>query len=81
MNIPNTRQFINILKPQTKSDEFKLGKIDANYVDGRPKVIFDDELAVSTKEYPYIASYSPLSDDRVLLLRVSGSFVILGKII
>lgn len=63
---------------------FVLGKIDPAYTSGRPKVVFDDDTSqTATGPYPYVSSYTPAADDRVLLARVgvSGKYVILGKIV
>ena len=54
----------------------QLGKVDPNYVSGRPSVIFDGETSLS-KPYPYLSSYAPQANDRVLV--VKG--VVVGKII
>lgn len=81
MSIINTSQFLNIVKNNEKIDNFKLGKIDSNYISGRPKIKFDSETIVSEKQYCYLDSYIPKANDRVLLMRISGTFIILGKII
>lgn len=58
---------------------FKLGRIDPNYSNGRPRIIFEGESSPSLKVYPYLSSYTPVANDIVLLARVSNSYVILGK--
>jgi hypothetical protein len=58
---------------------FKLGKIDANYTSGRPRIIFEGETDPSIKAYPYLSSYTPVAGDVVLLARVDNTYVILGK--
>lgn len=80
-NIPTASEFLSTMKPGQRESPFRLGKIDPAYSSGRPNIIFDGESNVSQKKYPYIASYSPARNDRVLLCRVSGSYVILGKVI
>lgn len=42
---------------------------------------FRGESSASTKTYKRLSSYSPTAGDTVLLLSVSNTFVILGKII
>jgi hypothetical protein len=48
---------------------------------GDPLIQFDGETLVSQKVYKRLASYSPAVNDRVLIMPISGSYVILGKII
>lgn len=58
---------------------FKLGRVDPNYSSGRPRIIFEGESVVSGKAYPYLSSYTPVANDVVLLVRMSNSYIILGK--
>lgn len=60
---------------------FRLGQIDPNYSGGRPGIVFSGELKVSSKKYPYLSSYTPKANDKILLARVGSSYIILGKII
>lgn len=73
--------FLKITKGPGKETVFRLGKIDPAYSSGRPKIIFDGETTASEKQYPRLASYTPVAGDRVLLAKVAGSYVILGKVI
>lgn len=59
---------------------FALGSISSTYVAGLPAVLFDGETADSARLWPYLASYTPVASDRVLMARVGHGFVILGKI-
>lgn len=79
--IPNASKFLKIINPKSKVNSYKLGNIDPIYTSGRPKIVFDGETVTSAKHYPYLASYTPVADDRVLLLVVAKGFVILGKIV
>ena len=74
----NTEEFLNILKNDEKK-VFKLGKIDPNYVSGDPKILFDGETQVSTKTYKTI-NYTPAAGDRVLLVSIAGTYLVLGKV-
>lgn len=74
----NTEEFLNILKNDEKK-VFKLGKIDPGYVSGDPKILFDGETTVSVKKYKTI-NYSPIANDRVLLVRLAGTYLVLGKV-
>ena len=60
--------------------EYKLGTVTST--SGGIYVQFDGETTPSTKKYKRLASYSnPAVNDRVLLIKVGGSYVILGKIV
>lgn len=65
----------------TRALEGRLGKIDPSYASGLPKVLFDGETTVSTKTYPYLASYTPAANDRVELLLFGSTWVVQGKVI
>lgn len=43
-------------------------------------LIFDGQSAATLKTYKRLASYSPSAGDRVLVAKISGSYVVLGKI-
>lgn len=60
---------------------FRLGRVDPDYSEGRPSIIFSGESVKSGKQYPYLASYIPKGNDKVLLVSVGNSYVIIGKII
>lgn len=77
-----SKELIKIIKNLNKGElPFRLATIDSNYTTGRPKVKFDGETAVSGKQYPYLNFYAPTANDRILLAKVSSSYVVLGKII
>jgi hypothetical protein len=58
----------------------RLGTIPADYVSGRPRIIFDGEDAATSRTYPYLPSYVPRAGDRVVLAKVGHSWVILGRV-
>ncbi|MDP4158135.1 MAG: hypothetical protein Q8911_00015 [Bacillota bacterium] len=75
-------ELLEIIKDQgSNSPVFLLGMIPSGYTTGRPTVKFDGESTASTRTYPYLSSYSPASNDRVLLAVVGHGAVIIGKII
>lgn len=73
---------LNIFTPNKDSPSpFRMGSISSAYVSGRPKVKFDGESADSTRLYPYLGSYTPVANDRVLVAMVGHGGIVLGKII
>jgi hypothetical protein len=73
--------FLKITKGDNPKPLYRLGKIDSEYSSGRPKIVFDGETTASEKQYPYLSSYTPEADDRVLLARIAGSYIVIGKVI
>lgn len=71
----NAEEFVSILDEKEDKRVFKLGTI----VDG--KVKFDGEDSPSQKNYTRLGSYTVVDGDRVLLAVVSGTYVVLGKVI
>jgi hypothetical protein len=59
--------------------EYKLGTVTS--ISGGISVQFDGETAPSSKKYKRLASYSPTVNDRVLLVNVGGTYIIVGKIV
>lgn len=55
----------------------QFGKIPSTYTSGRPTVILDGMTVPTVKKYPYLASYTPAANHRVMV--VQG--VIMGRII
>jgi hypothetical protein len=81
MSIPTAAELLEIFRKEDKLPAFALGSVDEDYVSGKPKILFDGETVVSTKTYPYLETYTPTAADRVLLARVGGSYVVLGKVV
>jgi len=79
----DANEFVALISSlNTKEKPFTLGKIDPDYSgSGRPRVIFDGSTTVSSKTYPYLSSYTPQANDRVILANVGRTHVILGKIV
>lgn len=44
------------------------------------RVRFDGETEWTTKAYPSLSSYTPVANDRVLMLPAGDSYVILGAV-
>jgi hypothetical protein len=75
-------EFVNLMSQlNTTEKAFSLGSIDSSYTSGSPKILFDGESTVSSKQFTRLGSYTPVAGDRVLLANVAGTFVILGKIV
>ena len=74
-------QFLNIAKDVKADKAFRLAIIENGYTEGKPRVIFDGETKQTAKRYPYLGSYVPAAGDRILLAKIAGSFIILGKVV
>lgn len=59
----------------------RLGTVASTYSGGRPQVTFDGETGPSTRTYPYLASYVPAANDRVMLERAGNTWVVIGKVL
>jgi hypothetical protein len=74
--------FKGMIQELAKQDApFSLGKVSSTHSSGRPQIVFDGEESASSKKYPYLSSYTPSANDRVLLVNVGGSHVVVGKIV
>lgn len=58
-----------------------LGTISAVDSSNGLQLTIDGEDSPTTKKYTYMASYVPAANDRVLIEEISGSYVIMGKVI
>lgn len=80
----STDQFLRILNTEIKEETeatFALGSINSGHSSGRPRIMFDSSPDLSVKSYPYLSSYTPVANDRVLLARVGHTWVVLGKVL
>ena len=73
----NVQEFVQWFGKETPEKIVQFAKVDSAYTSGRPFLIFDGESTVSGKAYPYLSSYTPAPNERVML--VKG--VIVGKIV
>jgi hypothetical protein len=73
-------QFIKLMPSNQPGTSFLIGTIPASYTAGRPTITFDGEGVASVRTYPYLSSYTPVAEDRVLIAVVGHSGVVLGKI-
>lgn len=75
-------EFLEIMRAgQEPPPAFRLGTIPAGYVSGRPPIRFDGESAATARTWPYLASYTPAANDRVLVAVVGRAGVVLGKVV
>jgi hypothetical protein len=63
------------------TDRTAYATVDPAYVSGLPRLQFDGEGVLSTKGYPYLASYTPTAGDRVEVHLHGASGTILGNVI
>ena len=70
-----------LIKKESASRPFQLATIPADYVSGRPHLIFDGEGTATVRTWPYLASYTPAATDRVLVAMAGKGGVVLGKIV
>lgn len=73
----NASDFLDLMDEKEIDKTIRFGKVDSAHTTGRPKIIFDGTDAASVKKYPYISTYTPTANDRVIILKN----VILGKIV
>ena len=76
--------FVNILESfydSKKSNEsvVKLGTVSSNSTVGSLKIILDGDDEDGDVSYTRLSSYTPVSGDRVLLMRFGTSYIVLGK--
>ena len=71
--------FRQVVREETENQfAFRIGTIATT--SGKPTIRFAGETEPSAKGYSYLSSYTPAVGDRVLLARVKGTYVILGKL-
>lgn len=61
--------------------EVKYATVVGLFDNGTAKICFAGEAAASEKEYTYLAWYSPQINDRIMLMRVNGVYIIIGKLV
>lgn len=81
----NSAEFVNLVRDIVRDE---LSKQEVKYKIAHvalPKgdkwtVRFAGEVLPTQKGYPYLSSYQPQLGDRVLMAKVKGTYVILGKL-
>lgn len=66
----SANDFLDVLEEDKRIDRtIRFGKVDPAYTAGRPKIIFDGTTTVSVKQFPYLGSYIPSANDRVMIIK------------
>ena len=60
-------------------EQFALGVVTATA--GGLKIKLSGEETAREKSYKRISSYNPAINDRVILAKISGTYVVLGKVV
>lgn len=79
LDLPTSEEFIRMVLPESNQTTISFGKIDPNYTNGSPSVIYDVDISTGALSKPlmYLSSYTPAANDRVMI--VKG--VIIGSIL
>lgn len=64
----------------TSGSQCRMAQVTA-ISDGRPIIRFNGETADSSKKYKHLDSYTPTVGDYVVLVMISRTYVILGKVV
>lgn len=67
-------------KYKGRESAFRMAVVTA-IQDGRPVIRFSGETKPSQKPYKRLDAYNPTVGDKVILAKLSGSYVILGKVV
>lgn len=62
------------------SDEFIVATVGSTSSAGTT-LIFPGQTSATTKRYRRLSSYTPAANDRVLVVKTGGTYVILGKLV
>ena len=66
---------------ETREPVFRIATVGSSFLNGHAQLIFDGQTTATQKYYKRLSSYSPASGDRVLVVKDSGTYIILGKIV
>lgn len=71
-------EFLDLMENgEGQNVRIQFGKIPSTYTTGRPTIMLDGMTVPTVKKYPYLSSYTPEANHRVMV--VQG--VIMGRII
>lgn len=60
------QEFVEMFGKEPEKKIVKFAKV--TNAEGRPQLQFDGETSASIKRYPYLGSYTPMIDDRVMVI-------------
>lgn len=66
--------------PSSTNKPARMAVIDPSYTSGWPKVTFEGESTMSGKLYPHLDSYCPAASDRVVMVPVGTTWLIVGAV-
>ena len=75
--IISPEEFKKLLSASRNMPKLQYATIPEGYSAGRPQLVFDGETVKTIKQYPHLASYTPVAGDRVQVL----NGVVQGKIV
>lgn len=88
--IPDAASFLDAVSGAAQPDlppRVRLATVDPAYVltgfpgeVALPRVTFDGETTLSTKQYPILGSYIPTASDRVVMVPVGRTYVVAGAL-
>ena len=78
--IPTAQDFMNMNQTKDGKKLFRLGRVDS-VTGGLPTIQFDGEETASGKLYAKLDGYSPTTGDGSGLAKVSGTYIVLGKVV
>lgn len=67
-------------EPSSADKPVRLAVVNPSHTSGWPRVTFEGESTLSGKSYPHVDSYSPAAGDRVVLVPVGSTYLIVGAI-
>ena len=69
------------LQPQESDSSPQLATVAAVDGNGRVSLIVPTTGEAGMKHYPRLASYTPTVGDRVYIVRISGTYLVVGKVV
>lgn len=79
--LESIRQFQESGKKLESSDRnIRLATIDPYFTIGKPRVLFDGESRLTDKSFTWDAAYTPRGGDRVFMMPVGQSYIIMGQV-
>jgi hypothetical protein len=73
--------FVTATKQPSSADRpVRLAVVDPAYTTGWPRVTFEGETTLSGKQYPHLDSYTPAAGDRVVLVPVGTTYLVIGRV-